>query len=1146
MIRQLSDKDAVTVEVIKGNTKIIAASMYFDRELQIENDLEKMEQVLLHAKNTGVIIAADTNARSALWYDRVTNERGRILEEFMTTKQLFFLNEKSSDTTYSTGIGKSNIDLTIISPQLLSSITGWEISCQESLSDHRIIKYNIKPGSSRHLAANHPLVRYRTNNESLQKFPGALLQTLKEKFKLNHESSLELDASLSSLVTEGRNIEALVDDYNEAVIRACDKTFSIQRGSRHAASHKSVPWWTAELTVLRKRTNALRRLYQRTKNDEELRTRRKMKYLESKSTYAATIKRGKSNSWKEFCNVSTATNPWGVIYNLATGRGNIRAQITTLNKPDGTQTANTKETLSYMMDTFAPKDNNLDDNAYHKAVRTYAEQPVSSEDDLHFTKDEVANTIGSMNKNKAPGTDGITGNIYKQVFNTVPTFVTALYNGCLKQGIFPKTWKEAKIIPCIKPGQEKSTEVTKYRPISLLNYGGKVLEKLLINRINHHATSTRYLNKNQYGFRPQTSPIDAVLALQEYIEDGFRTGEVTILVSLDVEAAFNAAWWPAILKSLNDSRCPRNLYNLTRSYFSNRRATLQTNNIKIETKITTGCPQGSCCGPGMWTIYYNSLLNLHFTHRTKTIAFADDLMLAIRGRTVSEAENMANVELTKIAAWARDNKVHFNEQKSKTILISRKRKERRDVMLYLNSRPLPQVQSLKYLGIIIDKKLTFKDHIHYITEKCSKLIFALSKSAKLNWGLGHGALKTIYTGAILPLLQYGAPIWIKALAKASYKIKLIRVQRLINIRMAKSFRTVSNEALCIINGQTPIDIKLEETAQLFHITRRNNSEKVLDTRTTTRPQNIDYDAQPEDWLHPADTVRISEHHVDNAIQIFTDGSKSAQGVGAGIAIFIQNELVLQRRLTLHSNCSNNQAEQLAIVKALETIKETRIPENVPREITIHTDSKITLQSLKNPKNHKHLINEIRKTAISMEKQNWHITFTWIRAHVGHYGNELADKLAKEAAGKDIISYNRTPMCEIAQQMRETSLENWQRQWDSTTKASTTKEFFPNIKDRLETKITITPNFTALVTSHGKTKSYLHRFKIIESPDCPCGGGSQTVEHLLFDCTILQEERERLIGKISRHDNWPVNKSQLGNKYIKHFIQFTKSIDFTKL
>ena len=86
--------------------------------------------------------------------------------------------------------------------------------------------------------------------------------------------------------------------------------------------------------------------------------------------------------------------------------------------------------------------------------------------------------------------------------------------------------------------------------------------------------------------------------------------------------------------------------------------------------------------------------------------------------------------------------------------------------------------------------------------------------------------------------------------------------------------------------------------------------------------------------------------------------------------------------------------------------------------------------------------------------------------MGHYGKELADKLAKEAAGKYIISYNRIPICEIAQQLREMSLQKWQMLWDRTTKALTTKEYFPNIKDRLNTKITITPNFTAFVTSHG--------------------------------------------------------------------------------
>jgi len=109
-----------------------------------------------------------------------------------------------------------------------------------------------------------------------------------------------------------------------------------------------------------------------------------------------------------------------------------------------------------------------------------------------------------------------------------------------------------------------------------------------------------------------------------------------------------------------------------------------------------------------------------------------------------------------------------------------------------------------------------------------------------------------------------------------------------------------------------------------------------------------------------------------------------------------------------------------------------------------------------------------------------------------------------------------------------------------------KQFFPIIKDRLTTKIKLTPNFTAIVTAHGKTKTYLHRFKIIESPECPCGGGNQTVDHLLYNCTKLQTERVKLISNISNQDKWLVNKRDLVNKHIKHFNQFTNSIDFEKL
>jgi len=122
--------------------------------------------------------------------------------------------------------------------------------------------------------------------------------------------------------------------------------------------------------------------------------------------------------------------------------------------------------------------------------------------------------------------------------------------------------------------------------------------------------------------------------------------------------------------------------------------------------------------------------------------------------------------------------------------------------------------------------LTFRHHINYIEEKCSKLIFSLSRSAKITWGLKHAALKIIYIGGILPLLLYRAPVWKSVLNRFCYKAKLIRIQRLINLRIAKPYRKVLNEALCVINGTIPINIKIEETGKFSEITYKRNRNPV--------------------------------------------------------------------------------------------------------------------------------------------------------------------------------------------------------------------------------------------------------------------------------------------------------------------------------
>ena len=206
-----------------------------------------------------------------------------------------------------------------------------------------------------------------------------------------------------------------------------------------------------------------------------------------------------------------------------------------------------------------------------------------------------------------------------------------------------------------------------------MNVGGKVLEKLLIDRILHHLHSNNLLSNNQYGFTPQRGTIDAAMTLKDFVQQALSQKHIVLMTSLDVKGAFDAAWWPSILFNLKSLKCPKNLFKLAESYFSNRSATLILNTYKAEKQVSKGCPQGSCSGLGFWNILYDTLLKLEFSNRTKVIAFAGDFIVLTKGAQIKEVENYANQDLKMIEKWAKENKIQFNDNKSQTLLISKRK-----------------------------------------------------------------------------------------------------------------------------------------------------------------------------------------------------------------------------------------------------------------------------------------------------------------------------------------------------------------------------------------------------------------------------------------------------------------------------------------
>jgi len=265
IIKQLCDRDTIVAEVKYKSMRFLAASMYFDITENMDSKTAKIEEIIKIGTGIGILIAVDSNSRSRAWYDRQTNTRGRTLEEYIYSRDLNIMNEQSELTTYQSTTGRSNIDITITNNSLLKTISDWQVGTEDSLSDHNIIKFNI--GQNNHgTQYNHTGKRYITTEETLSDFEGNLHKAIEKEFEMEgKDDTAPLDRMLAKHIQEAEDIERTVGKLQAAITNSCKQSFKIRRNNNKITKQKSVPWWTAELTIKRKRVNAIRRLYQRTK-----------------------------------------------------------------------------------------------------------------------------------------------------------------------------------------------------------------------------------------------------------------------------------------------------------------------------------------------------------------------------------------------------------------------------------------------------------------------------------------------------------------------------------------------------------------------------------------------------------------------------------------------------------------------------------------------------------------------------------------------------------------------------------------------------------------------------------------------------------------------------------------------------------------
>ena len=180
-ITQLSEEDGLVIEAKYHNFTFIGASMYFDILRNVEEDLQKIKNIIDGNPGNGIIFLVDSNARSKLWYDIQTNPRGQTVEDFIITNNLYLANNNIDKPTFETNWGRSWVDLTLTNSRLLKYISNWDCGVEESSSDHNLIALEIGEMTQKE-GTHFDTIKYLVNEESFNKFDNVLTGILIKEF----------------------------------------------------------------------------------------------------------------------------------------------------------------------------------------------------------------------------------------------------------------------------------------------------------------------------------------------------------------------------------------------------------------------------------------------------------------------------------------------------------------------------------------------------------------------------------------------------------------------------------------------------------------------------------------------------------------------------------------------------------------------------------------------------------------------------------------------------------------------------------------------------------------------------------------------------------------------------------------------------
>lgn len=493
--------------------------------------------------------------------------------------------------------------------------------------------------------------------------------------------------------------------------------------------------------------------------------------------------------------------------------------IPPLLRDDGTKMITTVEKTEAFAEVFDFKlsySSHTIDDEVNESFENIENFLIDSNQVDKISKDEIIAVLKTIRPYKSPGTDNIPNILLKRLPEKGIQALMNIFNSCLIIGYFPQSWKIARVIPIAKPGKDKS-DPKNYRPISLLNTIGKIFEKLLKIRIDNFVVENNIIIKEQFGFRVQHSTVHQVHRIIDFITTNRNEQKSTGMVLLDLKSAFDSVWIKGIIFKLLNLGFPIYLLKILKSFLSNRKFFVQILNVNSNTKeVKSGVPQGAILSPLLFNLFINDVPK----ENCQIALFADDMAVFTSDQLGAPILRKIESDLILISQFLNKWKLELNTNKCEAIFFTRNRAPRKlpNRSLILNGANLEWKTSVKYLGIVLDKRITLKTHIEFILNKCNNVVKLLYPLLCRKSKLSFFNKLLLYKAMILPIIIYGAPLILR-IAKTNFKKLQVLQNKILKLilQVPMRFRTYRLHYLC----------KIEPLAEMFNKINLNYINKLI-------------------------------------------------------------------------------------------------------------------------------------------------------------------------------------------------------------------------------------------------------------------------------------------------------------------------------